>query len=148
MDRANEKLPNQFSFNKNTIYYFILVVDKYRSSHFIHLQYKDSTYVAIKLTMFGELFYYFPSEFHTMYFSHCHLHPQPFPGPHSITIHPNIFKAFFIRYFLHLHFKCYPKSPLCPPPPWSPNHPLLLPDPGIPLYWGIWSSQYQGPLLP
>jgi hypothetical protein len=24
---------------------------------------------------------------------------------------------FFIRYFLHLHFKCYPKSPLYHPPP-------------------------------
>ena len=24
--------------------------------------------------------------------------------------------SFFIRYFLHLHFKCYPKSPLYTPP--------------------------------
>ena len=32
-----------------------------------------------------------------------------------------------IRYFLHLHFKCYPKSPLYPPPlPCSPTHPLPL----------------------
>jgi hypothetical protein len=27
-----------------------------------------------------------------------------------------IFFQFFIRYFLHLHFKCYPESPLYPPP--------------------------------
>jgi hypothetical protein len=27
----------------------------------------------------------------------------------------DIFEAFFIRYFLHLHFKCYPESPLYPP---------------------------------
>jgi hypothetical protein len=48
-------------------------------------------------------------------------------------------KQFFIRYFLHLHFKCYPKSPLypSPTPPCYPTHPLLLPGPGIPLYWGI-----------
>jgi hypothetical protein len=31
--------------------------------------------------------------------------------------------AFFIRYFLHLHFKCYPKSPLYPPPALLPNTP-------------------------
>ena len=28
------------------------------------------------------------------------------------------------------------------------THPLLLPSPGIPLYWGIKLSQDQGPLLP
>ena len=54
----------------------------------------------------------------------------------------------FIRYFLHLHFKCYPESPLYPPLSCSPTYPLLLPGPGIPLYWGIESSQDQGPLLP
>ena len=26
------------------------------------------------------------------------------------------FSFFFIRYFLHLHFKCYPECPLYPPP--------------------------------
>jgi hypothetical protein len=26
------------------------------------------------------------------------------------------FFQIFIRYFLHLHFKCYPKNPLYPPP--------------------------------
>jgi hypothetical protein len=29
----------------------------------------------------------------------------------------------FIRYFLHLHFKCYPKSPLYSPPALLPNPP-------------------------
>jgi hypothetical protein len=32
----------------------------------------------------------------------------------------HIFSHIFIRYFLHLHFKCYPKSPLHPPPCPSP----------------------------
>jgi hypothetical protein len=45
----------------------------------------------------------------------------------------------FIRYFLHLQFKCYHKSPLYPSP--HPvllsNNAFLLPGPGIPLYWGI-----------
>ena len=46
------------------------------------------------------------------------------------------FLLFFIRYFLHLHFQCYPKSP---PDlhPHSPIHPLPLLGPGIHLYWGI-----------
>jgi hypothetical protein len=35
---------------------------------------------------------------------------------------------FFIRYFLHLHFKCYPASPLYPPP-------TLLPYPSTPTSW-------------
>jgi hypothetical protein len=45
------------------------------------------------------------------------------------------FKIYFlIRYFLHLYFKCYPKSPLDPPSSHSPTHPLLLLGPGVPLY--------------
>jgi hypothetical protein len=44
---------------------------------------------------------------------------------------------FFIRYFPHLHFQCYPKSPQYTPPPHSPTHPLPLFGPGVPLYWGI-----------
>jgi hypothetical protein len=39
--------------------------------------------------------------------------------------HPLCFFFFFIRYFLHLHFKCYPKSPLYLPPALHPN--LLTP---------------------
>jgi hypothetical protein len=55
----------------------------------------------------------------------------------------------FIRYFLYIHFKCCPKISLYPPPPpCSPTHPLLLLGPGIPLYWGIQSLQYQGASLP
>jgi hypothetical protein len=42
----------------------------------------------------------------------------------------------FIRYFPHLHFQCYPKSPPYPPPH-SPTHPLPLFGHGVPLYWGI-----------
>ena len=64
-------------------------------------------------------------------------------------------KLIFIRYFLYLHFKCYPLSwfpHLTPlpsiPSPCSPTYPLLLPGPGIPLDWGIEPSQDQGPLLP
>jgi hypothetical protein len=45
--------------------------------------------------------------------------------------------SFFIRYFLYIHFKCYPESSLYPPPPCSPTHTLLLLGPGFPLYWGI-----------
>jgi hypothetical protein len=30
----------------------------------------------------------------------------------------------------------------------TPTHPLLLPGPGIPLYWGIWFSQDRRPLIP
>jgi hypothetical protein len=34
------------------------------------------------------------------------------------------------------------ENPLYPiPSPWSPTHPLLLPGPGIPLYWGLESSR-------
>jgi hypothetical protein len=48
-----------------------------------------------------------------------------------------LFLFFLIRYFPHLHFQCYPKSPPYPPPPHSPTHPLPLFGPGIPLYWSI-----------
>jgi hypothetical protein len=49
----------------------------------------------------------------------------------------SLFFQFFISYFLHLHFKCYPESPYTLPPPCSPTHPLSLLGPGVPLYWGI-----------
>jgi hypothetical protein len=50
---------------------------------------------------------------------------------------------------LHLHFKCYHQSPLYLPPTRPAPQPTHSPLPGsdIPLYWGIRSSQYQGPLL-
>jgi hypothetical protein len=60
-----------------------------------------------------------------------------------------------IRYCLYLYFKCFPlswfpiTSPLSQPSSlWSPMHTLPVPGPGIPLHWGIVSSQDQGPLLP
>jgi hypothetical protein len=42
-----------------------------------------------------------------------------------------LFWVFFIRYFLHSHFKYYPKSPLYHPLPCSPTHSLPLLGPGI-----------------
>jgi hypothetical protein len=47
------------------------------------------------------------------------------------------------------HFIVSPlKIPYPLPLPCSQTHPILLPDPGIPLYWSIEPSQDQGPLLP
>ena len=48
----------------------------------------------------------------------------------------NYFFNTFIRYFPHLHFQCYPKSPPYPPPH-SPTYPFPLFGPGVPLYWDI-----------
>jgi hypothetical protein len=45
-------------------------------------------------------------------------------------------KFIFIRYFLHLHFKCYPKSPLYSPP-------ALLPYTPTPTSWP-WLSPVLG----
>ena len=47
--------------------------------------------------------------------------------------------SFFIRYFLHLHFTCYPESPLYPPP-------ALLPKPPTPLSWP-WHSPVLGHII-
>jgi hypothetical protein len=47
-----------------------------------------------------------------------------------------IFFNFFIRYFLHLHFKCYPESPLYPSP-------VLLPYPPTTTSW-LWCSPVLG----
>jgi hypothetical protein len=58
-----------------------------------------------------------------------------------------LFLAFLLDIFFIYISNAIPKSPYSLPPTSSPTHPLLLPGPGIPLYWGIWSSQYQGPLL-
>jgi hypothetical protein len=57
---------------------------------------------------------------------------------------------FFIYISNVIPFPSFPsENPLSPPvSPCSPTHPLLLPGPGIPLYWGIEPSQDQGPLLP
>jgi hypothetical protein len=46
----------------------------------------------------------------------------------------------FIRYFLHLHFKCYPQSPLYP------SHPVLLPNqPTLPSW--PWHFPVQGHMI-
>ena len=65
-----------------------------------------------------------------------------FGGHISTVISFLFFFENFIRYFLYLHFKCYPLSlfplqnPQSPcPSPCSATHPLLLPCPGIPLHW-------------
>jgi hypothetical protein len=46
---------------------------------------------------------------------------------------------FFIYISNVIPFPSFPsENPLSPfPSPYSPTHPLPLPDPGIPLYWGI-----------
>ena len=49
-------------------------------------------------------------------------------------------KAFLLDIFLIYISNVIPKAPYNLPLPCSPTHPLLLPGPGIPLYWGIWSS--------
>ena len=50
-----------------------------------------------------------------------------------------LFFQFFIRYFLHLHFKCYPESPLYPPP-------ALLPNLPTPASWP-WHSPVLGHMI-
>jgi hypothetical protein len=58
-----------------------------------------------------------------------------------------LFKQFLLDIFIY-NSNAIPKVPYILPPPCSPTHPLPLPGPGIPLYWGIWFSQDQEPLLP
>ena len=65
----------------------------------------------------------------------------------SITRRAYIFLNFFIRYFLHLHLNCYPKSPPYPHTHTS-THQLPLLGPCVPLYWGIQSLQDQGASFP
>jgi hypothetical protein len=61
-------------------------------------------------------------------------------------------KCFIYLFLLDIFFiyisNAIPKALYPSPLPCSPTYPLPLPGPGIPLYWGIWSSKYQGPLLP
>ena len=49
------------------------------------------------------------------------------------------FFTFFIRYFVHLHFKCYPENPLCPSQALLPNSPTLA-------YWP-WHSPVLGHII-
>jgi hypothetical protein len=46
-------------------------------------------------------------------------------------------KAFLLDIFFIYISNAIPKAPYTLPPPCSPTHLLLLPGPGIPLYWGI-----------
>jgi hypothetical protein len=61
---------------------------------------------------------------------------------------------FFISYFIYISnvipFPSFPLKIPYPlrPSPYSPTHPLPLPGPGIPLYWGIEPLQDLRPLLP
>jgi hypothetical protein len=58
----------------------------------------------------------------------------------------DIFFIYISNVIPFLHFPS--ENPLSHPPSLcSPTHPLPLPGPGIPLYWGINPSQDQGPLL-
>jgi hypothetical protein len=66
--------------------------------------------------------------------------PQIIPTGQSDGVNFLFFQAFFfIRYFLHLHFKCYPQSPLYPPP-------TLLPNPPTPASWP-WHSPVLGRMI-
>jgi hypothetical protein len=64
--------------------------------------------------------------------------PHPAPAA-TLSIPPRLVCTFFIRYFLHLQFKCYPKSPLYPPP-------TLLSNPPTPASWP-WHSPVLGHLI-
>ena len=70
----------------------------------------------------------------------------------SLLIYLLVCLFIYIRHFLYLHFKSYSLSWFLLQKPALPSpclltHSLLLPGPGIPLYWGIEPSQDQGPLL-
>jgi hypothetical protein len=76
---------------------------------------------------------------------------------HIIIKVPNIVNKEMVYFLLDIFFICisnvivfpsFPSENPLPPPTCSPTHPLLLPDPGSPLYWGIEPSQDKGPLLP
>jgi hypothetical protein len=57
------------------------------------------------------------------------------------TIEKKFIIVFFFSFLLHIFFiyisNATLKVPYTLPPPCFPTHPLLLPGPGIPLYWGI-----------
>jgi hypothetical protein len=70
-----------------------------------------------------------------------------------VVLHVFIFSFFEYHNFLLDIFFIYisnaiPKAPYTFPTPCLPTRPLLLPGPGIPLYWGIWTSEYKGASLP
>ena len=57
--------------------------------------------------------------------------------PVSVSLLLFYYLNIFIRYFFIYNSNGIPKVPYTLPPPCSPTHPLLLPGPGIPLFWGI-----------
>jgi hypothetical protein len=71
---------------------------------------------------------------------------RPVEGDRFLELHisccesPNMGTFFvIIRYFLHLHFKYYPQSPLYPPP-------TLLPNTPTPASWP-WHSPVMGHMI-
>jgi hypothetical protein len=56
------------------------------------------------------------------------------------------FLFFFLHFLLNIFFiyisNAILKVPYTLPPSCSPTHPLLLPGPGVPLYWGIYKGLY------
>ena len=77
-----------------------------------------------------------PASMKCLFMFSCVMHevPQKLSVPWHLYLHHHFFffnekLAFiFIRYFLHLHFKCYPERPLYP------SH-ALLPNPPTPASW-------------
>jgi hypothetical protein len=73
--------------------------------------------------------------------------PQKIERQNDISVTYGHISLFFIRYFLHLHFKCYPESPLYPPPAPLPNPPTPASWPRHSRVLGHMIFQDQGPLL-
>jgi hypothetical protein len=73
---------------------------------------------------------------------------------HNILPRKYIFSFLLEIFFIYISdvilFPGFPSKNTLPLPlsTCSPTHPLLLPGLDIPLYWGIETSQSQGPLLP
>ena len=57
----------------------------------------------------------------------------------SLRVH--FFKQFLLDFFIY-NSNAILKVPYTLPLPCSPTHPFLHPDPGIPLYWGIYSLEH------
>jgi hypothetical protein len=69
--------------------------------------------------------------------------------PYFILFYFILLDVLFIYISNVISFPSYPpKNPFPCPAPCSPAHPLLLPGPGIRLYWDKELSQDQRPFLP
>jgi hypothetical protein len=59
----------------------------------------------------------------------------------AVELEISFFYSYFLKFLSDIFFiyisDAIPKVPYTLPTPCSPIHPLLLPGPGIPLYWGI-----------